>query len=145
MNNHFYGWEWATVPALNREYPGIETPRDLYHALLGLWCADTCAPRMRGEWTPGNPTFGQCSITAFLVQDIFGGRVYGVPLKDGSVHCFNVVDSRKFDITSQQFGDGKLNYDNCPEQLREVHFAREEKRQRYEKLKGMLREKTAGR
>jgi len=100
---------------------------------------------MRGEWTPGNPTFGQCSITAFLVQDIFGGRVYGVLLKDGSVHCFNVVDGRKFDITSQQFGDGKLNYDNCPEQLREVHFAREEKRQRYEKLKGMLREKTAGR
>ena len=145
MSDHFYGWERATVPALNREYPGIETPRDLYHALLGLWCADTCAPRMRGEWTPGNPTFGQCSITAFLVQDIFGGRVYGVPLKDGSVHCFNVVDGRKFDITSQQFGDGKLNYDNCPEQLREVHFAKEEKRQRYEELKSMLREKTAGR
>ena len=145
MSDHFYGWERATVSALNHDYPGIETPRDLYDALLDLWCADTCAPRMRSEWTPDNPTLGQCSITAFLVQDIFGGQVYGVPLKDGGFHCFNVVDGRRFDLTSQQFGDGKLIYDGCPEQFREVHFAKEEKRARYEKLKGMLKEKTAGR
>ena len=145
MNEHFYGWERATVPALNRDYPGIETPRDLYDALLGLWRADTCAPRMRGEWTPDNPTLGQCSITAFLVQDIFGGRVYGVPLKDGGFHCFNVVDGIAFDLTSQQFGDARLKYDGCPEQFREVHFARAEKRARYERLCGLLREKTSGR
>ena len=145
MAEHFYGWEQATVPALNRDYPGIDTPRDLYDALLGLWCADTCAPRMRGDWTADNPTLGQCSITAFLVQDIFGGKVYGVPLKDGSVHCFNVVDGHRFDLTSQQFGDAKLKYDDCPEQLREVHFAKAEKRQRYEKLKELLKVKFAGR
>ena len=143
MTAHFYGWEQATAPALNRDYPGIETPRDLYDALLGLWCADTCAPRMRGDWTAGNPTLGQCSITAFLAQDIFGGKVYGVPLKDGGFHCFNVVDGQRFDFTSQQFGEAKLRYDDCPEQLREVHFAKEEKRQRYEKLKELLKEKTA--
>ena len=143
MNDHFYGWERATVPTLNHDYPGIETPRDLYDALLDLWCADTCAPRMRGEWTPGNPTLGQCSITAFLVQDIFGGRVYGVPLKDGGFHCFNVVDGHAFDLTSQQFGDAKLKYDGCPEQFREVHFAKEEKQARYERLKAMLKEKTS--
>ena len=145
MNEHFYGWEQATVPALNRDYPGIETHRDLYDALLGLWCADTCAPRMRGDWTADNPTLGQCSITAFLAQDIFGGKVYGVPLKDGGFHCFNVVDGHWFDLTSQQFGDAKLKYDGCPEQIRAVHFAREEKRQRYEQLRRMLKEKTDGR
>ena len=139
MAEHFYGWEQAIVPALNRDYPGIDTPRDLYDALLGLWCADTCAPRMRGDWTADNPTLGQCSITAFLAQDIFGGKVYGVPLKDGGFHCFNVVDGHRFDLTSQQFGDAKLKYDDCPEQHREVHFAKEEKRQRYEKLKSMLK------
>ena len=90
----------------------------------------------------GQPTLGQCSITAFLAQDIFGGKVYGVPLKDGGFHCFNVVDGHRFDLTSQQFGDAKLKYDDCPEQHREVHFAKEEKRQRYEKLKAMLKEKT---
>lgn len=25
------------------------TPRDYYDLLSGIWCADTCAPRMRGE------------------------------------------------------------------------------------------------
>lgn len=127
---HFYGHQTATVKAEN----GL-TPRDCYDILSDIWSADTCAPRMRGDWSPDNKTLGQCSITAFLLQDLFGGRVYGVPLKDGNFHCFNAVGECVFDLTSEQFGDVKLNYDDCPEQFREVHFAKEEKRQRYEKLK----------
>ena len=115
-----------------------KTPNDLYNALLHCWCADTCAPRMREKWSPENPPLGQCSITAFLVQDIFGGKVYGILRSGGNYHCFNVVGDCVFDLTSEQFGDEKLNYDNCPEQSREVHFAKVEKRERYEKLKAML-------
>lgn len=140
MSYRFYGWERATVSAVHSEYPGIGTPRELYDALLHVWRAETCTPRMRKEWTEQNPTLGQCAITAFLVQDIFGGRVYGIPLKDGGFHCFNVVDGRAFDLTSEQFGDGRLIYEDMPEQFREVHFAREEKRQRYEALKRLLKE-----
>ena len=40
----------------------------------------------------------------------------------------------------KEFGDTKLNYDNCPQQERSVHFAKEEKRLRYEKLKKELGE-----
>ena len=115
-------------------------PRDYYDILSALWSADTCAPRMRNGWRPDNPTFGQCSITAFLMQDIFGGKVYGVPREGGTFHCFNDVDGCVFDLTSEQFGDEVLDYSNCPEQDREVHFAKEEKRQRYEVLKGRLAE-----
>ena len=93
---------------------------------------------MREDWTPENKTLGQCSITAFLMQDLFGGKVYGVPLGDGNYHCFNVVGDCVFDLTSEQFGDRKLDYENCPEQTREVHFAKEEKRLRYEELKEAL-------
>lgn len=32
----------------------------------------------------------------------------------------------------------KLDYENCPEQFREVHFAKTEKRARYELLKEKL-------
>ena len=71
-NYNFYGWENADVMAVNDIYKGINTPYDLYDALSGIWCVDTCAPRLRAEWTPENKTLGQCSITAFLVQDIFG-------------------------------------------------------------------------
>lgn len=134
MRNYlFYGWESAVI----KENHGL-TPRDIYDLLSGIWCAETCAPRMRERWSPENKTLGQCSITAFLAQDLFGGRVYGVPLGDGNFHCFNTVGDCVFDLTSEQFGDRKLDYSGCPEQFREIHFAKEEKRLRYELLKERL-------
>ena len=107
MNYHFYGWENAVAQPLHKEYEKIKSPRELYDILSGLWCADTCAPRMRHEWTKENKTKGQCSITA---------------------------------LTSEQFLDraGELVYENNPEQFREVHFAKEEKRLWYEQLRAGL-------
>ena len=138
----FYGWENADVAAVNDIYKGINSPYDLYDALSGIWCADTCAPRLRAEWTPENKTLGQCSITAFLVQDIFGGEVYGVLRPAGNYHCYNVVGDRAFDLTSEQFDDEVLSYEDNPKQSREVHFAKEEKRLRYEQLKEELLKST---
>ena len=129
----FYGWEAAHI----RDSLGL-TPCDYYDLLSGIWCEETCAPRMRKDWTIENRTLGQCSITAFLIQDIYGGKVYGVPLGDGNYHCFNDVDGCVFDLTSEQFGDTRLDYSNCPEQDRAVHFAKAEKRERYELLKERL-------
>lgn len=129
----FYGWETATI----RDANGL-TPRDYYDRLKSVWAADTCAPRMRQDWSPENPTLGQCSITAFLMQDIYGGKVLGVPLPDGNYHCFNVVGDCVFDLTSEQFQGVSLDYTNCPEQSRETHFTKEEKRLRYELLKQRL-------
>ena len=136
----FYGWESADV---KDEY-GM-TPRDCYDLLCEVWCEYTCAPRMRDKWSVDDKTLGQCSITAFLMQDIYGGVVRGVPLGDGNYHCFNDVDGCVFDLTSEQFGDEKLNYSGCPEQKREVHFSKKEKEERYIFLKSRfnaLREKA---
>lgn len=136
----FYGWKNATVHAVTNQYAGIHTPQDLYDALSELWCADTCAPRMRSDWSSANKTLGQCSITAFLAQDIFSGEVYGILRPGGNYHCYNVIGDCVFDLTSEQFGDEALNYSDNPPQSREVHFAKEEKRLRYEKLKADLQE-----
>ena len=130
---NFYGWQGADI----RDARGL-TPRDYYDILKGIWAADTCAPRMRDRWRDDNPTYGQCSITAFLMQDLFGGRVLGVPREGGTFHCFNDVDGCVFDLTSEQFGDEKLDYENCPEQSREVHFSKAEKKARYELLRQRL-------
>ena len=138
MEYKFWGWENANVSAVNNMYKGINTPLDLYNALSKIWCADTCAPRMRDGWTKENMTLGQCSITAFLAQDIFGGEVYGILRSGGNYHCYNVIGECRFDLTSEQFGDEMLNYDNNPIQSRDVHFAKEEKYQRYEFLKKEL-------
>ena len=139
MPGNFYGRAGATVPAVNNEYKGIRTPIDIYEALSNVWCADTCAPRMRDKWTPENMTLGQCSITAFLAQDIFGGEVRGVLREGGNYHCYNVVGDCVFDLTSEQFGEEKLDYSDNPIQTREVHFAKVEKKERYEYLRNALK------
>lgn len=137
----FYGWEQAMdVKAVLKTYPGIENPLDLYDALSKIWCAETCAERMRKNWTNKNPTLGQCSISAFLAQDIFGGEVYGMLRKGGNYHCYNVIDHKIFDLTSEQFGEEVLVYQDNPVQSREVHFAKEEKKGRYEFLKSLLKQ-----
>jgi len=143
MGYNFYGWEQAQAPPVDKKYQAIHSPRELYDILSELWCADTCAPRMRQDWSPENKTLGQCSITAFLVQDIFGGSVYGILRPGGNYHCYNVIGDCCFDLTSEQFGDEakELVYEGNPEQFREVHFAKEEKRLRYEYLKRALEEK----
>ena len=137
-NYRFYGWKSADIT----DKKGL-TPRDYYDILKDLWTAETCAPRLREYWTLENRTLGQCSITAFLMQDIFGGKVYGIKRSDGNYHCFNDVDGCVFDLTSEQFGDEILDYTDCPEQFREVHFQKEEKRLRYELLKERLEKRMS--
>ena len=59
MKYRFWGWEHADAKAITAEYKGIETPVDLYDALSHVWCADTCAPRMRQNWIKENMTLGR--------------------------------------------------------------------------------------
>ena len=140
MDYKFYGWENADISPADNKYAKIMDPKMLYDMLSEIWCAETCAPRLRDRWTAENKTLGQCSITAFLAQDIFGGKVCGILRAGGNYHCYNVVGGCVFDLTSEQFGDEKLCYENNPEQSREIHFAKEEKRLRYEYLREKLEE-----
>ena len=139
MSYKFYGCENVKdVHAVNDDYKNIKTPLDLYDALLKIWCEYSCAPRMRQNWSENNITLGQCSITAFLAQDIFGGKVYGIERPDGNFHCYNEVNGIIFDLTSEQFQGEELIYKNNPEQSREKHFSKSEKKERYEYLKKEL-------
>ena len=106
----FWGAAEAEKVAVNTGYPGIVRPADMYDILQRCWCAETCAPRMRKDWSEEDRTLGQCSVTSFLAQDLFGGEVIGIPLDDGSFHCFNVVDGHAFDLTSEQFKGIALEY-----------------------------------
>jgi len=143
---NFYGWETANISPTKNPYINnnlFKNPKELYDVLSELWSEETCAPRMRKDWNKENKTLGQCSITSFLVQDIFGGKVYGYELPDGNFHCYNVIGDCKFDLTSEQFNNTNqtIVYENNPEQLRENHFKKEEKKQRYEILKKELNKK----
>lgn len=137
----FYGWEKAVMAPVREEYKKIADPRMMYDLMSEIWCEYSCAPRLRPKWSKENMTLGQCSVTSFLVQDVFGGKVYGVPLPEGGYHCYNVVDGVTFDLTDAQFGGEKLNYDPLYEQTREQHFADREKYARYLFLKEELQKK----
>lgn len=137
----FYGWKDANASPIADEYKSVENPRVLYDILSDIWSAETCAPRLRPMWSRENKTLGQCSITSFLVQDIFGGKVYGVPLPEGGYHCFNVVNGVAFDLTDAQFGGKELCYDLNYEQSRTAHFSDGEKYARYLRLKDELKKK----
>ena len=132
---HFYGAESVDI----QDSRGLN-PNDYYDILSKIWCAETCAPRLRDKWSADNKTMGQCSVTAFLMQDVFGGEVYVILRTGGNYHCFNVVGDCIFDLTSEQFGDEILDYIVCTKQSRDIHFANEEKRKRYEYLKAKVLE-----
>lgn len=152
MDYKFYGHENVDdIRPVGVKYKGINSPKDLYKALCKVWCADTCPERMRDRWTCDNRTLGQCSITAFLAQDIFGGQVYGMRTGDsfdekgnytGGYHCYNRVGDVVFDLTSEQYGEkaSELVYDCKYIQERESagHFGKDEKRARYEYIKSRL-------
>ena len=135
----FFGVEYATETHPIDHSLGLNHLLDLYKALLNSWSIETCAPRLRDKWNLNNRSEGQCSITSFLVQDLFGGEVYGVPLKDGNFHCYNYINGHVFDLTSEQF-DEPLSYELKNPQDRNVHFQKEEKKERYLLLKNRLSE-----
>ena len=126
------------IRPVNPAYSAVRDPIELYDLLMQIYCEYTCAPRMRRNWSEKNKTLGQCSVTAFLAQDIFGGEVYGILLEDGSVHCYNVIEENVFDLTSEQFLPDQLEYPEKNIQSRDDHFRKQEKYERYLYLKDHL-------
>ena len=103
----FCGWEHAEnirpVKAC-----GAGTIGEFYLACLKAWSVETCSERFRPEWSAANPSIGQCTITAALVHEFFGGEVYSVPLGDGLHHSFNRIGGVFVDLASAQFGSDAL-------------------------------------
>ena len=90
----FYGWKNADIKDKN----GL-TPRDYYDLLSDIWSADTCAPRMRDKWSDENKTLGQCSITAFLMQE-------GYDLGERYEDCGKLIFSKEQDVHAGGSGCG---------------------------------------
>ena len=68
----FCGWEHAED--IRPVKPcGAETIGEFYLACLKAWSVETCSERFRPEWSAANPSVGQCTITAALVYEFFGG------------------------------------------------------------------------
>ena len=77
----------------------------LHHKLKKAWCAATSSDP--AQWNARKPAYGQCAVTACLVQDHFGGEIVWsqVTEKDGSKisHYFNKINGNEIDLTRDQF------------------------------------------
>ena len=83
----------------------------------GSWAADTCSPDdlERAGWSAENPAWGQCDVTALIVNDLFGGD-----LMLGEVHCAGeqhgyhwwnrLGDGSEIDLTREQFRLGQVDH-----------------------------------
>lgn len=94
----------------------MTTPQlaDVERALRAGWSADTCSPDdvARAAWSPDNPAWGHCDITALVVHDCFGGDlVFGEVHLDGEqqgYHWWNrLPDGAEIDLTREQFRLGQ--------------------------------------
>ena len=108
----FYGWEYADDIKPIKDC-GAATIGEFYLACLDAWNLQTCSERLRPGWSEDNPSVGQCTITAAIVHEFFGGEVLGLPLLEGGMHSFNRLDGKIIDLACEQFGkDALLDFDN---------------------------------
>lgn len=78
--------------------------RELRNALALSWGPETCAQWEKDLWRSEIPAFGQCAVTALVVQDILGGKIVKDPDND---HYWNVLDDgSEVDLTRSQFPIG---------------------------------------
>lgn len=89
---------------------------ELEAVLRKCWTKETCG---HSEWTPENPSRGQCFVTALVVQDYFGGEILitlvNTPGSTG-YHWYNRLPSgEEIDFTKGQFpkyavfGEGQVD------------------------------------
>lgn len=78
--------------------------------LRKAWCRETAHPSYQKDWTADNPSYGQCCVTALVVQDLYGGDIYSCKVGNNS-HFVNIINERIVDKTAEQFGGtNKIKY-----------------------------------
>ena len=65
--------------------------------LTGAWSAQTA----RG-WREDDPARGQCSVTALVAQDLFGGEILKTRV-GAAWHFYNRIEGVRHDFTASQF------------------------------------------
>lgn len=92
----------------------VRTLGEIERAVRESWAADTCSPDdvERAPWSAGNPAWGQCDITALVVQDLFGGDLLTAEVYlDGEQQGFHnwnrLPGGVEVDLTREQFRRGQ--------------------------------------
>jgi len=90
---------------------GTFTLAELEAAIRSAWSEDTASED--NDWTPDNPSCGQCDITTLVVHDLLGGDLLAADVfLDGvrvEAHMWNRLPSGlEVDLTREQFKLGQV-------------------------------------
>lgn len=103
MQRKFYGEEYSYFKAKDNNEYNIKTLGDLYNILKEAWCKESAYPSCQKDWIKADATYGQCAVTAMIVNDIFGGTIHKIRVDGGGTHYFNKVQGKYIDLTIEQF------------------------------------------
>lgn len=108
---------------------------DLERALREAWRSQTSSDPT--GWRPSNPAWGQCAVTALIVQDELGGQLLRASTANGSHYWNRLPDGTEIDLTREQFG-GAFSADDAQVREREYVLSFEATRRRYELLRDSI-------
>ena len=104
------------------------------NALSTNWSGETS---YCDDWSPSNPSSGQCAVSALVLQDYCGGKICRCVVA-GTPHYFNRIDDQVVDSTAAQFGAVAIDYDTSTVRSRQRILRHADTRWRYELLKGRV-------
>lgn len=82
------------------------TLNDFFEIMLKSWVKESAYPSAQKDPQfnlANDPTYGQCAVTAMLVNKFFGGEIRKIRVSGGGTHYFNVINGQVFDLTRDQF------------------------------------------
>ncbi len=82
-------------------------------AIAASWSGETCDESDLPDWHPGNPSRGQCGVSALVLHDYLGGVLLLADVTvDGAqtgFHYWNrLADGTEIDLTRDQFAGHEL-------------------------------------
>lgn len=82
-------------------------------ALVNAW-----SNRTSSLWRIENPARGQCSVTACVIHELYGGDILKTLTSDGW-HFYNFLNGVRCDFTESQF-TSPIQYQDLPSSLEEA-------------------------
>lgn len=82
------------------------TLNEFFETMLKSWVKESAYPSAQKDPQfnlENDPTYGQCAVTAMLVNKLFGGGIRKIHVSGGGTHYFNVINGQIFDLTRDQF------------------------------------------
>lgn len=112
----------------------------LKQAIKESWSKDTTYEEIRDKWTKENKSYGQCAVTALLIQNYLGGEIYKADVKGEKYsHFWNVLPNGEVvDLTKKQFGNKEIKFINVEIKDRGELMKNKDLKNRYEILRSRV-------